>query len=90
MFDVHLPEESLAASAGRRWVVDIDVMVLCAHWLLYKRLLEDFSVHLHVVLALHQVTLWEAETGDRRESVSTRAPAAASTFGSTKMIYMLK
>lgn len=82
--DTHLPEESLAASAGRRRVVDVDIVVLCAHRLLHKRLLEDFSVHLHVVLALHQVTLWEAktETG-HRESVSARAPAAASRFGST-------
>lgn len=52
-----LSEEPLAASTGRRRVVDVDVVVLGADRLFHKRLLEDFSVHLHVVLALHQVTL---------------------------------
>lgn len=61
-----LSEESLAATAGGGGVVDVDVVVLSADGLLDKRLLEYLSVHLHVVLSLHQVTLWDTQ--------STRSP----------------
>lgn len=51
----HLAEEPLAAPSGRRRVIDIDIMVLSAHWLLHKRFLENFSINLHMVLSLNQV-----------------------------------
>lgn len=52
-----LSEEALTASSSRGGVVDVDIVVLSTHRLLNERLLEYFSIHLHVVLSFHQVTL---------------------------------
>lgn len=53
----HLTEEALAAPTCRGWVVNIHIVVFSTDWLLYKRLWENSSVHLHVVLSFHQVAL---------------------------------
>lgn len=57
-----LSEESLASTTSRCGVIDVDVVVLGTHGLLNKRLLEDFSVHLHMILSFYEVALWDRHT----------------------------
>ncbi len=64
-----LSEESLAATSSRGGVVDVNVVVLSTDRLLNKRLLEYLSIHLHMVLSFHQVTLWETHTHTHRTNV---------------------
>lgn len=52
-----LSEEALAASSSGGGVVDVDIVVFGADGFLNKRLLEYLSVHFHMVLSFHQVTL---------------------------------
>lgn len=59
----YLPEEPLAAPAGRGGVVDVDIVVLGTHGFLHEGLVEDLAVDLHVVLGLHQVTLCTGSRG---------------------------
>lgn len=57
-----LSEEPLASTTSRCGVIDVDVVVLGTHGLLNKRLLEDFSVHLHMILSFYEVALWDRHT----------------------------
>lgn len=55
---LYLSKETLAAPTSRGWVIDVDIVVLSGDGLLHKRFMKHFPVHFHMVLALHQVTLW--------------------------------
>lgn len=54
----YLSEEALTSSSGWTGVVDVNIMVLCTHWLLHKGLGKDSSIYLYLVFTFYQVALW--------------------------------
>lgn len=69
----HLAEEPLTASSCRCGVVDVDIVVLSTHRLLYERLLENLPIHLHMVLSLHQITFYKNITQHHKEPMKSFA-----------------
>lgn len=47
-----LSEQSLRSTANRRWVIDVNVVVLRVHQLLHERLVEHHLIYFDVVLVL--------------------------------------
>lgn len=55
----YLSEEALTAPASWGGIVDVDVVILSRDGLFHERLLEHFSINLHMVLPLQQVTFYQ-------------------------------
>lgn len=68
----HLSKEPLASTPSRSWIINVNIVVLSTNWLFYKRLLENFSIHFHMIFSFNQVAFWRNSANNRDVIIQSR------------------